>query len=132
MFGFGLAVAGATRPEIVLSFLQLQDYGLLLVIGGALVVSLIVFQGIPRALKKPPYGEYFDGHDGFPVTRQSIIGAVIFGVGWGFSGLCPATSLAAIGTGNWPILYGILGMFLGTLLYGRIRSTVEESESEGK
>jgi hypothetical protein len=122
VFGFGLAFAGATNPEIVLSFLRLEDLGLLLVIGVALLVTLVVYQGMPRLLKKPPFGESFDGHDGFPVTSRTIVGAVIFGVGWGISGICPATSLAALGTGNWPLLYAIVGMFIGTFIYGSIRS----------
>jgi uncharacterized membrane protein YedE/YeeE len=122
VFGFGLAFAGATNPEIVLSFLQLQDLGLLLVIGAALLVTLVVYQGVPQLLRKPPYGEQFDGHDGFPVTSRTIVGAVIFGVGWGIAGICPATVLAGVGTGNWPLFFAIVGMFIGTLIYGTIRS----------
>lgn len=122
VFGFGLALAGVTQPEIVLSFLQLQDLGLLIVIGVALLVTFLVYQGIPRLLKKPPYGKEFDGHDGFPITRRTIVGAVLFGVGWGIAGICPASALAALGTGNWPIVFAIAGMFVGTLIYGTIRS----------
>lgn len=126
LFGFGLALAGATRPEIVISFLNLEDLGLILVIGTALLVSLAVFQGVARCMKKPLFGEQFDGHDGFPVTSRSVVGAIIFGVGWGVSGICPATSLASLGTGNWPLVFAIVGMFLGTLLYGTIRSRTGE------
>lgn len=121
-FGFGLAFAGATQPEIVLSFLQLKDLGLALVIGGALVVTLITFQVVPRLLSKPPFGQTFDGHDGFPITRRTFVGALLFGLGWGISGICPATSLASLGTGNWPILFAIAGIFTGTFIYGSIRS----------
>lgn len=125
-FGFGLALAGATKPEVVLSFLTLDDLGLLLVIGTALLVVLITFQGLSRLLKKPSFGERFDGHDGFPVTKRTIVGAIIFGTGWGISGICPATSLAALGTGNWPLLWAILGLFLGGFVYGTIRSRQAE------
>ncbi len=118
VFGLGLAIAGATIPEVVLSFLTLQDLGLALVIGTALVVTLVVYQGSPKLLGKPPFGEFFDGHDGFPVTAKAIIGAVLFGFGWGLSGLCPATSLAAVGVGNYPVVLGVLGMFIGTFIYG--------------
>ena len=122
VFGFGLALAGATQPEIVLSFLRLEDLGLLLVIGTALVITLFVYQVSPKVFGKPPFGEVFDGHDGFPVTKRTIVGAIIFGLGWGISGLCPATSFASVGTGNWPVLIGILGMFIGALIYGTLRS----------
>jgi uncharacterized membrane protein YedE/YeeE len=129
IFGFGLALAGATQPEIVLSFLRLEDFGLLVVIATALLVTFVVYQGVPRLLKKPPYGEEFDGHDGFPVTRRTIVGAIIFGIGWGLAGICPATSLAALGTGNWPLLYAVVGMLLGTLIYGSIRSQQDPTHS---
>jgi uncharacterized protein len=124
-FGFGLALAGATQPEVVLSFLNLDDLGLLFVIGVALLVTLIVYQVVPRLLARPPYGERFDVHDGFPVTKRAVVGAVIFGVGWGISGICPATSIAALGTGNWPLLFAVVGMLIGTLIYGTIRSRQE-------
>ena len=123
-FGLGLALSGATQPEIVLSFLNLDDLGLLLVIGVALLVTLLVFQIVPRLLKQPPFGERFDVHDGFPITKRTIVGAIIFGIGWGISGICPATSIAAIGTGNWPLLFAIVGMLAGALMYGIYRSKV--------
>lgn len=122
VFGLGLAVAGAIKPEVVLSFLRLEDLGLALVIGTALLLTLFVYQVIPRLMKKPFFDEVFDGHDGFPVTSGTIVGAIIFGVGWGISGLCPATALAAVGAGNWPILIGIGGMFVGTFIYGTVKS----------
>ena len=51
LFGFGLAYSGAAVPEIVLSFLRLEDFGLVLVIGGTLLVTLITFQLIPNMAK---------------------------------------------------------------------------------
>lgn len=122
VFGLGLAIAGAIQPEIVLGFLRLEDFGLALVIGTALIITLFFYQVIPRLMRKPFFDAVFDGHDGFPVTSGTIVGAIIFGVGWGISGLCPATSLAAVGAGNWPILIGIAGMFVGTLIYGSVKN----------
>ncbi len=57
LFGLGLAVAGAARPEVVLSFLHLEDLGLALVIGVALMITLFTIQVIPKFVKKPPLGE---------------------------------------------------------------------------
>lgn len=122
VFGLGLAYSGAARPDIVLSFLHLSDLGLFLVIGTALAIVMFSIQVIPKLLEKPLLGERFDCHDGFPITKRSIVGAIIFGIGWGVSGLCPATSLTALGMGNWPVAFGVLGMFLGALVYGTIRS----------
>ncbi len=122
IFGFGLALSGMAIPEVVLSFLFLEDFGLLLVMAAALLTTLIVFQVLPKILNRPLLGTTFPAHKNAPITKQTIIGAIIFGIGWGISGLCPATSITAIGMGNWPVLYGVIGMFLGALLYGLIRS----------
>lgn len=122
VFGFGLALSGATKPEVVLSFLRLEDLGLIFVIGVALLVVLTVYQGFSRLMKKPPYGEKFDVHDGFPVTSRTVVGAIIFGLGWGIAGICPATSISALGAGNWPLVFAVIGILFGTFVYGSIRS----------
>ena len=50
LFGFGLAFATMIRPESVLSFLQFDDFGLLLVLGAAVTLNLVVFWIAPRFL----------------------------------------------------------------------------------
>ena len=122
VFGFGLALSGMAIPEVVLAFLHLEDFGLLLVMGSALITTLVVFQILPKFLVTPLAGSSFTIRENTPITKRTLVGAVIFGVGWGISGLCPATSITAIGMGNWPVLYGVLGMFIGALVYGMVRS----------
>ncbi len=48
-----------------------------------------------------------------------MIGAIIFGVGWGLSGLCPGAALSSLGVGNLPVIIGIGTMFLGAYVMGR-------------
>ncbi len=122
LFGFGLAYSGAAVPEVVLSFLRLEDLGLLFVIGLGLVVTAIIFNLIPKLMKRAVFGSNFSAKDSLPVTKRTVVGAAIFGIGWGLTGLCPGTAFAGVGMGNWPILYGVAGMFLGALVYGLIRS----------
>ena len=40
LFGFGLSLATMVQPEVVLSFLRFQDWGLMLVMGGAAGLGL--------------------------------------------------------------------------------------------
>ena len=122
LFGFGLAYSGAAIPEVVLSFLRLEDLGLAFVIGGALLVTMLTFQFLPRIISTPLLGGSFTRPAKLPISKWNIIGASVFGVGWGLTGLCPGTSFAAIGMGNWPVLAGVGGMFLGALLYGLLRN----------
>jgi uncharacterized membrane protein YedE/YeeE len=122
VFGFGLAYSGAAIPEVALSFLRLEDFGLLLVMGGGLLLTALTLTFIPRVLKTSLFGHPFTPKASASVTQRTIVGASIFGIGWGLTGLCPGTSFAGVGMGNLPILYGIAGMFFGAFIYGRIRS----------
>lgn len=116
-FGFGLAYSGMTKQEIVLSFLQLQDLGLLFVMGGAALVTFFAINIIPRYLKSPLLGGQFKPRRQ-AFSRNVIIGAIIFGVGWGLSGQCPGSAVASLGTGNLPVLVGLVAMFIGAYLRG--------------
>lgn len=51
------------------------------------------------------------------VLGGTIIGSLIFGIGWGFLGYCPATQLGALGEGRWDALWGILGMLAGAVVF---------------
>ena len=118
LFGFGLAIGGMSKQEIVLSFLQLKDLGLLLLLGGSALVTAITINVIPKLLEKPLLGGVFKKRTR-TLNKRTIIGGIIFGVGWGISGLCPGSAMASIGTGNLPALIGIAGMFVGAYMMGR-------------
>lgn len=118
LFGFGLAFGGMTQQEIVLSFLQLRDYGLLILLGGSAAVTALTVNLAPRILKTPVLGGAFRKRVR-TLSARTIVGAAIFGVGWGLSGQCPGSALASLGTGNLPVLIGIAAMFLGAYVMGR-------------
>jgi uncharacterized membrane protein YedE/YeeE len=46
-----------------------------------------------------------------------LIGSVIFGIGWGIAGICPAPSLTLIGLGYYQAIYFIIAMFAGLLIH---------------
>jgi uncharacterized membrane protein YedE/YeeE len=51
------------------------------------------------------------------VLGATIIGGLIFGLGWGLLGYCPGTSIGAVGEGRWDGLWGLLGMLAGAAVY---------------
>ena len=118
IFGFGLAVGGMSKPEIVLSFLKLEDLGLLVLMGCAAGIDFIAINIVPRFIEKPLLGGEFKPRER-KFGRNTIIGAIIFGVGWGLSGLCPGAALSSLGIGNVPVLAGIGAMFVGAYVIGR-------------
>jgi len=118
LFGFGLAFGGMAQPEIVLSFLELEDLGLLVLLGASALVTALTINLVPKVLKRPFLGGEFKKRKR-TLTKRTLIGAAIFGVGWGLSGQCPGSSMAGVGVGNIPILIGIASMFLGAYIMGR-------------
>lgn len=124
LFGFGLTWSGMTRPEIVLSFLRFQDYGLMLVLGSAVITTLIVYQVAPRLMAKPllepEFGSHYSGD-----LKPTLIGAAIFGIGWGVCGVCPGPAIAGLGQGNWDLLACLAAMFAGAWCHGLYMSRHE-------
>jgi len=126
VFGAGLAVSGMTRPEVVLSFLQFEDLGLLFVMGGAAVTTGVVFALATRARGRAPLTGRAYGRRLKSLDRNVLVGGAIFGVGWGLSGICPGAAYASLGTGNLPILWAIAGMFVGAYAQGYWRADEDE------
>lgn len=118
VFGFGLALSTMVQPEVVLSFLRLKDFGLLLVLGGAVAVTLITYQLAPRLLKRPVLQPAFETK-AVPMNRRTIGGAAIFGIGWGLCGVCPGPAIAGLGTGNGMLLLALIGIAIGAYVHGQ-------------
>lgn len=119
LFGFGLSLSGMVRPEVVLSFLRFSDFGLMLVMGGAVLVVLLAYKGVPRILKRPLLGDVFHTHPS-EWNRDTLRGAALFGVGWGLCGVCPGPAIAGLGTGNLDLLWALGGIALGALVQGLV------------
>jgi len=117
LFGFGLSYSTMIRPEVVLSFLRFEDFGLMLVMGGAVVVVALVYKLAPRLLARPLLGDHFHTHPS-AWNRDTAVGAALFGVGWGLCGVCPGPAIAGLGAGNWDLLWALAGIALGALVQG--------------
>lgn len=120
LFGFGLALATMIRPEVVLSFLQFRDWGLMLVMGGAMGLTLLAYRLAPRMWRAPLLGGANSafGHHLATLDRDTVLGAAIFGIGWGLCGVCPGPAIAGLGAGNLSLLWALAGITLGAGLHG--------------
>lgn len=98
IFAIGLAVAGMTDPAKVLGFLDVTgawDPSLAFVMAGAIGVHFLVARWAKTAAR-PLLGDRFDVPAGEPVDRALIVGAALFGVGWGAAGYCPGPALVGV------------------------------------
>jgi uncharacterized protein len=119
LFGFGLALSTMIQPEVVLSFLRFADFGLLLVLGGAVVVTFCFYTFAPKFMRRPWFAEKFGTHAA-SMNARTLGGAAIFGIGWGICGVCPGPAIAGLGAGNWPLLVALAAMFAGAYAQGRL------------
>lgn len=126
LFGYGLAYSGMVSPEVVLRFLTWQDFGLMLVMGGAVAVTVVAYQGVPRWFKRPLLQDQFEQRV-TPLNRNTLVGAAVFGAGWGLSGVCPGPAIAGLGGGNVSLLWALLGIFAGAYLQGWYASRATSS-----
>lgn len=117
LFGFGLALSGMTHPQKVLNFLDVAgawDASLLFVLGGAVGVTLVSFRFILR-MGKPMLAERFIITKETHIDRPMILGAILFGIGWGISGYCPGPAIALIASPNWELLAFLPAAILGAV-----------------
>ena len=113
IFGAGLAISGMTDPARVIGFLDVcgaWDPALLFVMVGAVGVygsgTLILRRLKPRQVNLPPIGSS-------PIDRRLVMGAGIFGLGWGLGGFCPGPSLANLGALRTEALVFVPAMAVG-------------------
>ena len=118
LFGAGLAASSMVRPEVVLAFLRFQDFGLLFVMGAAALVAGVAYALGPRVLAKPVFAARFGAHPS-RFDAPTLVGAAIFGVGWGLAGVCPGPAIAGLGAGNLPLAWSLAGMLAGAFVQGR-------------
>lgn len=119
LFGFGLALAQMTNPAKIINFLDFSgtwDPTLALVMGGAVLVTLVSFRFILRR-PHPLLGGGFQLPTRKDIDIRLIAGAAIFGIGWGLGGFCPGPGIASIAQGLWQPVVFTLGLAGGMLLF---------------
>ena len=116
LFGFGLSLSQMIDRERVLGFLDLAgnwDSTLLFVLSGAVGVTIITFRFVLR-LSQPIFGEKFYLPTRKDIDLPLILGAAIFGIGWGIAGYCPGPAITAVVLGIWnPVLF-LIAFIIGS------------------
>ncbi len=124
IFGFGLIVAGMANPAKVLAFLDITpvwDPSLALVMGGAIAVGFVAFKIA---------GKRTNSFLGLPMSiptlraidKNLVLGALIFGIGWGLAGICPAPAFVLFGTGSIKGIVFLISMLVGMGVFELIES----------
>lgn len=113
LFALGLGISGMTQPQKVVGFLDLfgaWDPSLIFVMIGAILVYGVGYRFVGK-MPKPVFTSQFMIPTNRQLDRSLIVGAALFGIGWGIAGFCPGPALTSlVGLGHASLI------FVGTML----------------
>jgi uncharacterized membrane protein YedE/YeeE len=123
IFSIGLAVSGMTQPKKVLAFLDIfgdWDPSLMFVMVGAIGTYSVAYRLVLKR-QKPLFENKLHIPEPRKVDRELILGAIIFGIGWGLAGFCPGPALTSLATlQKAPLIFG-LGLIGGMITFKLLR-----------
>jgi uncharacterized membrane protein YedE/YeeE len=115
IFGLGLLISGMANPAKVQNFLDLAgsfDPSLICVMLGAVVVTFLGYRFAFRR-PRPVLVERFSLPTAKNIDRKLVLGAALFGIGWGLSGFCPGPAINSL-----PLLAKGTLIFVPAMLIG--------------
>lgn len=118
IFGIGLVISGMVDPTKVQNFLDIAgtwDPSLAFVMGAAVVVT---FLGYRLAFRRPAplLDDHFDVSGSSAIDWRLLLGAGVFGIGWGLAGYCPGPALTALSQLAGGTLAFVIAMLVGIAL----------------
>jgi uncharacterized protein len=138
LFGAGLALAGMTDPSVVLGFLDIfgrWNPALLFVMAGAVAVTFVGYR-LALARPRPVLAPRFLLPAAAHIDAPLVIGAVLFGLGWGLAGYCPGPAVASLVSGNTDVLVFVITMAFGMLfappLHALLRGMRAQAHTAGE
>ncbi len=131
LFSVGLGISGMTQPQKVIGFLDVLgewDLSLAFVMCGAVLSYLVLQLWIQQKVPIPLFGGSFQTSTSKDLDRSLIIGALLFGSGWGIGGYCPGPVITSLGSGSFDAMMFVFSMGIGMLLADKFISPMLSSE----
>ena len=130
VFGAGLALSDMVNPARVQAFLDLAgawDPTLMFVMGAALVPSAAGYL-VRRRMERPLLGDRFRIPESSVLDRPLLLGAAMFGIGWGLVGFCPGPAIAGLVLGAWQPWLFVAAMLTGMVLHRALVPALEQAD----
>lgn len=119
VFGLGLIISGMVNPAKISGFLDIAgnwDPSLAIVLAGATGVTVLTFSLILKR-QRPIFDSKFHVPTRADVDYILVLGAGIFGIGWGIAGFCPGPVYATLLQGRWETLVFFVAMIAGMAVF---------------
>lgn len=119
IFALGLIVSQMVNPAKVFNFLDIfgnWDPSLAFVMIGAIPVTFIGYKFVLKG-QGPVLDDLFRVPVSTQIDLKLIAGSVIFGIGWGLSGLCPSPALVGLGMAVPEITVFVVSLVIGINIY---------------
>nr|BFD62408.1 YeeE/YedE thiosulfate transporter family protein [Bdellovibrio sp. HM001] len=119
VFAIGLGVSGMTQPQKVVGFLDLfgnWDPSLVFVMAGAIAVHFVTYRLIRRR-PTPLLDTKWHVPTKTELTPALMVGAVLFGAGWGLAGFCPGPAVTSLASFEPRVFYFVISMLVGMYLF---------------
>jgi uncharacterized membrane protein YedE/YeeE len=124
LFGAGLVMSGMTLPAKVRGFLDFSggwDPTLAFVMGGAIAVHFTAYRLI-RGRAAPVLAPSFQIPTRRDIDGKLLVGAALFGLGWGLGGYCPGPAMVSLTSGAPSVLVFVAAMLGASWLASRAES----------
>ena len=121
LFGAGLSLSGMTDQNKVIGFLDIfgaWDASLIFVMMGGVCVTLVGYKLIFKRLS-PIWADSFLLPTSKVIDKNLILGALLFGVGWGLYGYCPGPAIASLAYLHWETFVFVTAMITGMFLQSK-------------
>jgi uncharacterized membrane protein YedE/YeeE len=119
IFAIGLGISGMTRPVKVIGFLDVfgeWDASLAFVMLGAIAVYFVAYR-LSTRMSSPLLTPDFSLPKRGDLDVKLILGAAIFGAGWGLGGFCPGPALTSLASGALPVFIFVIAMGIGMYVH---------------
>jgi len=127
IFSLGLIVSGMTDTEKVRGFLDIAgqwDPTLAFVMMGAMAPMLVTWR-IASYKKQSLLGDAITLNPPLKIDRSLVIGAVLFGVGWGLIGFCPGPNITSLSYGGFSGLVFFIAMLAAMWVHAMYKNNME-------
>lgn len=126
LFALGLGIGGMTDTTIVRGFLDMfgqWNLNLIGVMAGAILIHTIVYHLI-RHKPSPLLDTKFYLPTKTAIDKRLLAGAAIFGLGWGWAGICPGPGIVSLASGQVGVIIYVVSMLVGMTIFKLVEKKI--------